>query len=144
MNDRKSEEEKVIKGAPQNKDRAAREGEEKPEGEPEGDVYGTVHVMEEEMKQGALDKQPGAENAPREPPSVIHVMEAQMKGEAIQQRDRPDNELPDVEEPPLPGKPPEPPLGGGSGKTDEERRDAEEARRNQEQVRRQNEQAKKR
>jgi hypothetical protein len=119
-------------------DKRQAEGREGEGDEPEYGPDGTFHVMESEMESAALDKEPGAENAPPDKPSVIHVMELQMKGEAvgeyIQSNPHRDNTLPTPEEPPLPGKPPEPPLGGsrvGADKT-------EEARRNQAELARQN------
>jgi hypothetical protein len=87
-----------------------REGE-APEYEPGPD--GTVHIMEEEMLAAAALPDNTIEENPTMQPRVIHVMESQMKGEAVEDylETQPgiDNTLP---EEPLPGKPPEPPLGG--------------------------------
>jgi hypothetical protein len=101
--------------------RTAKEGEEP---DPDADAYGTVHVMEQEMKAAALDKAPGAENQPPQKPSVVHLMELEMKGEAIEEyvESHPhiDAGLPEPEEPPLGAKPTQypttPDRRGGPGK----------------------------
>jgi hypothetical protein len=119
----------MISRTPENKDAADRRSS-KSADEPSPEDFGpdgTFHVMQAEMESAALDKEAGAENEPPAPPSVIHVMELQMKGEAVEQylATQPgiDNELP---EEPLPGKPPEPPLGGSREAAKErEERDAE-------------------
>ena len=53
--EREEESEKVIKGAPQNKDRKGRPlaGEAAPV-DPRADAHGTRHLMEEDMKKAAL------------------------------------------------------------------------------------------
>jgi hypothetical protein len=147
MTDRNREpERKNLGGAPQNKDagrRASREGEE-PETDGPFGPDGCRHLMQEEMIANAMDRE-GEETDPESlKPSVVHLEELRLKKEYLEDAeeaaDRPDNTLP---EEPLPGKPPEPPLGG-SGKTEDDRRKAEEARRAQEQVRKQNDPGKRR
>ena len=120
---REEREGKAMSGAPANKDAAGKrsaKSEEKPDGE-ESEIEGHVSVMEEEMLAAANTKDAPEKQEPQ--PRTIHVMEKQMKGEAIQDAaegaDRPDNTLP---EEPLPGKPPEPPLGGSSRVAEPERR----------------------